>query len=399
MSVIRKLRAKFIAVFMALMMLATLIVSSVVYYQQKSALEYDSMVYLLNIVNFDNVGTPTDRSLAGYPPYFVLEINNQSNSCEVVTGTFFLSDQGIEPQDLMQALIGHLDESGILDQYQIRYFNGPRQTEGHRVAFMDISYISRSLNRLLGRIALIAVPGLLLMLGLSFLLARWFSRPAKDAMEEQNRFISKIAHELKTPLSIISANIDLLEGSKGTDEADFVFGCDNIRHECQRMTSLMDTMLWVALPAQTDKEDSDLLDLSRLVEREALRFEVVAFDRGLTFTMDIEPGLTLRGNETQLNRLVDIILDNAVKYCDPGGEIQFRAVSQGPRHVQLSYANTGAEIPREHLQNLFKPFYQADGSSRGAGLGLSIANEIVTAMHGKIRVEHRGDKNCFIIDL
>ena len=399
MNLILRLRIQFIAVFMAVMVVAAGIIGVGIWFRERSELEYQSMVYLLDIHNYGNIVPFSESRFAGYPPYFVIEIDNTTDTSEVVLGDFFLEQQGVTTDELIVHLAGMTEQSDVLKEYGVRYFNGVREEGRHRVSFIDVTYIDRDLARLPGRIALIALPVLAALAVAAFFLSKWFARPAVRAMSEQRDFISKISHELKTPLSIISANIDLIDGDRAPDGADFAFGCDNIRHECGRMTAMIEAMLWASRPAKTKPEELQDIDMSRLLEGEALRFEVLAFDRGLTMTTQSEPGLRLRGDETLLTRLVDIILDNAVKYCSPGGAITLSAAGRPGRHVRIVCSNTGEEIGREHLDKLFRPFYQADPTRKGAGLGLSIAKEIVNGMNGSIRVDYADGQNRFVLEL
>ena len=402
MNMIRKLRLKFIAVFMGLMLVFSIAIGAFLYFERKAELEYQCMVYLLDIHNAGNRDGPASADpLLGYPPFFVLEIDNVTETARVVDGRFFPADRGVTPDELITHLIGRIEESGVLPEYGVRYFNGVREDRAHRISFIDVTYIEHDLESLLGRIVLIEIPSLFILLIASVFLSRWFARPAKQAMDEQTEFIAKVSHELKTPVSIIRANLDLIEGDKGTDEADFLFGCDNIRHECERMTGLIEAMLLTGLTAQDSDALRTEINFSSLLEREMLRFEVMAFDRGLTLTHEAQPDLTVAGDEIQLTRLVDIIVENALKYCSPGGEIRVRAEHRSGlgRHVRLICSNDGAELTKEQRENIFKPFYQVDGTQKGAGLGLSIAHEIVTSMHGAIQYEYEDGKNSFIIEL
>lgn len=402
MNVIRKLRLKFIAVFMGLMLVFSVAIGAFIYFERKAELEYQCMVYLLDIHNAGNKDGPAsaDPRLA-YPPFFVLEIDNVTESARVVDGSFFLADRGVTPNELITHLIGRIDESGVLQEYGIRYFNGVREEHSHRISFIDVTYIENELHALLGRIVLIEIPCLLIMLVTAFFLSRWFSRPARQAMDEQTQFIAKVSHELKTPVSIIRANIDLIDGDNGADESDLLFGCENIRHECDRMTQLVEAMLLTGLIANDPERPHIEVDFTTIFERELLRFEVMAFDRGLTLTHDAAPGLTVTGDEIQLTRLVDIIVENALKYCAPGGEIYVTAEHRSGlgRHVRLNCSNDGTELTKEQRENIFKPFYQVDGTAKGAGLGLSIAQEIVSSMRGTIQYEYAEGKNSFIIEL
>ena len=401
MHVIRRLRLKFIAVFMGLMLVFSVAIGAFIYVERRAELQYQCMVYLLDIHNYDNrEDYASAEPMTAYPPHFVLEIDNVTESATVVEGRFFLADHGVTVDEVIDDLIGHMDESGTLPEYGVRYFNGVREARAHRISFIDVTYMDRELNRLLRRIVFIEGTMLLVLLVVSFFLSRWFSRPAKQAMDEQTRFIAKVSHELKTPVSIIRANIDLIDGDKSPDENELLFGCENIRHECERMTNLIEAMLLTGLAAQDTRSARTAVDFTTLLEREMLRFEVMAFDQGLTLTHTSEPGLTATGDEIQLTRLVDIIVENAIKYCTRGGEICVTAERRGGvRHIRLVCANDGAELTREQKENIFRPFYQVDGTMKGAGLGLSIAHEIVSAMRGTIDVEYLNGKNRFIIEI
>ena len=101
----------------------------------------------------------------------------------------------------------------------------------------------------------------------------------------------------------------------------------------------------------------------------------------------ITPGLSLRGDEGQLRRLVMILLDNAVKYAGPGGTVTF-TLERHQERLRLAVHNTGEPIPPEHLPHLFERFYRADAarnrSGGGYGLGLAIARSIVEGHHGRL---------------
>ena len=127
MSVIRKLRLKFIAVFMGLMLVFSVAIGTFIYFERKAELDYQCMVYLLDIHNAGNKDGPASAEpLSGYPPFFVLEIDNVTETARVVEGRFCLADHGVTTEDVIAHLIGRMDESGVLSEYGVRYFNGVR---------------------------------------------------------------------------------------------------------------------------------------------------------------------------------------------------------------------------------------------------------------------------------
>ncbi|MCD7844271.1 MAG: HAMP domain-containing histidine kinase [Oscillospiraceae bacterium] len=402
MSITKKLRVKFVAVFMISMLVFAVALSAVIYYEHRAELERDCMVYLLNINNYVNTADvrPAEEEFASYPPYFVLEISDYGEEAEITLGDFFLADQGLTAESLMDIMSTQVEETGVLSDYNVRYYNGVRQSGTHRISFIDIDYITSELNSLLLHIALFVIPSLGVLFLLALLLSWWFAKPAKDAMEDQRRFISSASHELKTPISIITTNMDLLSEVEDISDPNYEFCCDNIRHECDRMSGLVGAMLWLALPGSRDRRDNAAtVDFSQLLEQEALRFEVMAFDQKLALEVDCAPNLTVRGDATQVTRVIDVLVENALKYCAPDGSIKITAAPSGSRRVIFTVASTGQEIPREVRDSIFKPFYQIDSTRHGAGLGLSIAQEIVSSMHGSIKLEYRDGQNCFVVEM
>lgn len=410
MNVSRKLRVKFIAVFMCAMVVFAAVIDGMIYFGKKAELERDCMVYLLDINNHANKSTQTIApsqegtmdsvsALRGYPPHFILEISNWGKSSAIVFGSYFLAEQGVSVQELTRRMAGAMEETGVLSEYNVRYFNGIRQNGTHQIAFIDISYIQNTLDSLLASIVLFSLSCLCALFVLSLFLARWFSKPAERAFQEQRRFISAASHELKTPIAVISANVDLLSEVTEPSDPNFGFCRENIRMECDRMSDLVGAMLWLALPGHRETQKNERLDYSEIVERELLRFEVMAFEQGLSFEHDTKPGIFLRGDRMQLERVVDVLVENALKYCSPGGAICVQANKRGSQGVQLIVSSTGEAIDKTMKEDIFKPFYQLDRSRHGAGLGLSIASEIVASMNGSIRVDYANGSNRFIVEM
>ena len=169
----------------------------------------------------------------------------------------------------------------------------------------------------------------------------------------------------------------------------------------RQMRGLVENLLELARADTSAPEQQAPLDLSSLVSGAALPFEALFFERGLTLIEDVEEGITIKGNPAQLRQLVEIFLDNAQKYSDPG-QAALRLRRKGRAHCLLSLSNPGAPIPQEELKNIFKRFYRLDKArSRdgSCGLGLSIAQSIANAHQGKIWAESGGGRNTFFVEL
>ena len=240
---------------------------------------------------------------------------------------------------------------------------------------------------------------LLILLLLISLFSRRAVRPVLENMERQKRFITDAGHELKTPLSIISANADVL--SMTGQENEWV---QSIRKQTDRMGNLVQDLLTLAR-AEESVEGTERLDfnLSDAVVDTAMPFTHLARMKGKTVTLDILPDIIFRGDEGSLRRLVSILMENAVKYSSVPGQI-FLSLRRENRKIFLVQSNSCDEIPeKEDLNRLFDRFYRADPSrSRergGYGIGLSIAQSIVESHKGNITVSAEKKTICFSVVL
>ena len=220
--------------------------------------------------------------------------------------------------------------------------------------------------------------------------------------ERQRReFIANISHELKTPLTVIMTNAELLN-SPGFDEARRSQFAAHILTMSRQMRRLIEEMLELA---RTDNGRSlsgfAPVDLSRLVSDALLPFEPVFFEKGLTLTSDIAPEVTVLGSGQHLRQVVDILLDNAQKYSDVPGEVTAVLTRQGSR-CRLSVSNPGPALSKEELRSIFERFYRVDlaHTQRGSyGLGLSIARNIVAHHHVRIWAESKEGRVTFTVEL
>ena len=236
---------------------------------------------------------------------------------------------------------------------------------------------------------------------ISWLLARWAVKPVETAWQQQRQFVADASHELKTPLTVIMTNAELLN-SPDFDETRRSQFAAHILTMSRQMRQLIEEMLDLA---RTDSGQSTLIfsqvDLSRLISDAVLPFEPVFFEAGLTLAVDIQPGLTVRGSQQHLRQTVDILLDNARKYAAPSGEISVTLTRCGGR-CRLAVSNPGPGISKADLQNIFKRFYRADEAHPqlgSYGLALSIARNIILRHRGRIWAESKNGRNTFFVEL
>lgn len=250
------------------------------------------------------------------------------------------------------------------------------------VSFVDNTVINESAATLLRYTLFIGAFALGAFFLLSLHLARKIVKPLEESYQKQKQFISDAGHELKTPVSVISANAELLERELGDNR-----WLANIQYENERMGLLVSQLLELARTEQLTPQ-LERIDFSRLCNGEALPFESVAFENGLTLCCDIPEGILLYGSSTQLKQLISILLDNAIRHSS-GGKISL-CLARERSFIRLSVINEGPPIPPEQQAHLFERFYRADPARTDAkghyGLGLSIAEAITTAHKGSISV-------------
>ncbi len=241
----------------------------------------------------------------------------------------------------------------------------------------------------------ISLGGLAAVFLLIVLLSRRVIRPIAESYEKQKRFITDASHELKTPLTIIDANTEVLELEHGENE-----WTASIKNQVGRLASLTDSLTALCRMEETGNAQYAVdFSLSDAV-REALEpFEAPAAQRGKELCVDVENGITLHGDERAIRQLVSLLADNAVKYAAEGGRICFSLRRQGKRSV-LQCHNPVDTIEPGDQSRLFERFYRSDPSRSsevgGSGIGLSIAKAIVTSMNGHVTA-HSADGRSLCI--
>ena len=251
------------------------------------------------------------------------------------------------------------------------------------VAFMDNTVVNESAITLFRYTLIFGGVALLLFFFLSVYLARRIVNPLEESYQKQKQFISDAGHELKTPVSVVSANAELLSREIGDNQ-----WLQNIQYENERMGMLVGQLLDLARTENITPQ-MEHIDFSRLVAGESLPFESVAFEKGLVLNSNIATDIGLVGNSTQLKQLVSILLDNAIRHSKEHGEV-WLTLTKEHGFAKLSVINKGDEIPAEQRDHIFERFYRVDTARNGEnmhyGLGLAIAKAITTTHKGNIAV-------------
>jgi signal transduction histidine kinase len=273
---------------------------------------------------------------------------------------------------------------------------------GTKIAFLDYRSEQNDFSKLILSSLLVGTGGLAAFFVISIFLSRWALYPVQKTWKQQQQFVSDASHELKTPLTVILADTDIVLSHPKDSVHDQSKWLEDVRYEAQRMKKLIESMLFLAKSDEISaKRKKSEFSMSDAVWSSLLSFESIAFEKGIAMKNDILPDISIIGNEDEIRRLIDVLLDNAMKYTEPGGKVTTSLDRQGDK-VRLCVHNTGKEIAREHLGNLFRRFYRADesrsGVSEGFGLGLSIASSIADRHNAKLSVESAsGSGTCFSV--
>ncbi|MBO5504096.1 MAG: HAMP domain-containing histidine kinase [Lachnospiraceae bacterium] len=314
-----------------------------------------------------------------------------------------------EAKKYASAVLAGQRQKGYLETYR---FLSTRE----RVLFVDCSSDFYAARGLLFSSLGIGAAALIAMLLLVHFMAGRTVMPVVDALAKQRQFISDAGHELKTPLSVISASADVLELESGRSK-----WTDNIRAQVRRMNELITSMLMLSRMEDDPRRHAhETFDFSETVLSCADGFDAVAEKRSINYLKEIAPGITVTGDRDALRQLTSILLDNAMKYVtppasaaqDPGKQgaatedSHSSETSSGTIEILLnkrekdgkcvlSVSNTCTEIPEGDLSRLFDRFYRADASrdraSGGFGIGLSVAKAIAAGHGGSIRAERDGE--------
>ena len=397
----RKLRAKFIVIIMSIVTIMLCIIMSMLYIFTKKNLESDSVNMMKNIADRPFLRhVPNEMQGDMRLPYFTLQLGMRGNLIATGGGYYDLSDEDFL-KNLIDATFSADAPVGVIAQYNLRFFR--KNAAGNEIiVYSDISSELTALSNLLRNCIFIGVACFLAFLGISYLLAGWVVKPVDKAWRQQRQFIADASHELKTPLTVIMTNAELLQNADYDEISHSAFS-SSILVMARQMRELVEQMLELA---RTDSVQSDAafssFDLSRLVSDATLPFEPVFFEKGLTLYTNIAENILISGNPAQLQQVLDILLDNAQKYSGENAAAWVNLQRHGKGHCLLTVANEGEGIPLQDLNNLFKRFYRADQarSRTGSfGLGLSIAESIVKLHKGKIWAESKNGINTFFVEL
>lgn len=303
--------------------------------------------------------------------------------------------------DQLPQILESTKSQGYIMRMRCKYI---KQIDATQTNIVILDGFARSSNY--GSYFAISVLSVFLGLGcfylISTILAHVALQPVEESWQKQTQFVADASHELKTPLSIIIANTDVISSHPNETVESQQKWLEATRSESQRMSELVSNLLFLTKNDSGLQVNMEKVSLSDCIGTTALSCDAIFYENGKTFNFDIERDIYVYGNKQQLSQLATILLDNANKYSTGIGNVQLNLV-EADKYVQLTISNDSNEPTTEQLNRMFDRFYTLDSShnkkTSGHGLGLAIAKTICETHNGKIKVDYANGRTTFTATL
>lgn len=323
--------------------------------------------------------------------YFTVELDAQGKVSKVDVDRIAAVDE-TAAEEYAEKVRQSPKEKGFIRNYRYRK---EEHGQGLRVTFLDCGRSLSTFRSFLATSVKASALGLTAVLILVGALSKKIVKPFAQSYEKQKRFITDAGHEIKTPLTVIDADLVLVEMETGQNE-----WLDDIQKQTKRLKELTNDLIYLSR-LEENQEKLPMIDfpISDVVLETAQSFQSLAKTQKKSFDVQVEPMLTCRGDEASIRRLVSILLDNACKYSSEGGRISLTFGRRG-KALCLTVFNTAEAVSGDGLERLFDRFYRSDHSRNsqtgGYGIGLAIAKAIVQAHRGKITASSQDGRSLLI---
>lgn len=282
-------------------------------------------------------------------------------------------------------------ESGFLDVYR---FAVDESNDGTSVIFLDCRRSLDNARTFLLLSLSFCFAGLLAVFALLMIFSDRIIKPISDSYEKQKQFIANAGHDIKTPLTIIGADAELIEMEIGENE-----WLTDIKKQTSRLSSLTNDLIYLSRMEEIKNLPHIEFPIDEVAEDVVNSFAAPAKSKSIVIETDIKHPLAYNGDEDSIRKLLAILLDNAVKYS-PEGKIVKYTMKKHNRGIMIRIENTADDITDVAVERMFDRFYRSDSarsSGGGFGIGLSVASAIVESHNGSISASK--NKNSLVIDI
>ncbi|MCM1042855.1 MAG: HAMP domain-containing histidine kinase [Corallococcus sp.] len=398
---IDKLRNKIALINLVLMSLILLVALLVVFSVGFSRIQEESEKRMRMVLN----GSITPEQLRYDETYFdvqLLLIDPDTLETEVI-GNQNRPEQLQDIEACAKIVVSGAADSGYLFSMRCRYVKDYDPVNNVvRVAVLDGFAATNSFGRYTVLAVIATLMSLICFFVISYLLANIALKPIEESWNKQRQFVADASHELKTPISVIMANTDILMSHPEEISPDQMKWLENTRSEAERMKVLVQNLLFLAKNDAEATIQMEEVNLSDCAGKIALAHDAIFYESGKLFDYDITRKANVYGNEQQLKQLVTILLDNANKYSTGVGNVQLTLNVSG-KFAVMRVSNDSAPLDEKQLEKLFDRFYTLDTAhnknTSGNGLGLSIAKTICETHGGKIKALYGDNRMSFVVFL
>lgn len=401
----QKLRIRLILINMLVILLLFIVLTAGTYIQAKNMMHRqmkDSMEMMLHEIVTGNLQAPPPVMEEKFPPFFYIITDNKGNPLYISPDRIIEPNKAISLKDTILKL--GKGEGWITDGTKEYYFLAKNDwNESKRyLIFQDTSKEQEFLHTLLVVLTTVAGIGLVLSFLGSLFLTSHSIRPIQEMWEKQKTFISDASHELRTPITVIRANMDVVLENREDTVGNMEKWLSNISGEAEYMSTLIESML---ILSRADSNQMvlkmDSFNPSDVIDDLRQMFTPVATKKNISLITVADNNCQIYGDRDKIKQLLSILLDNALKFTSNRGEIELKCFQKSNLCI-LSVKDNGIGIKQEDRKRIFDRFYQADNSrtGNGCGLGLSIAKWIVDSHRGTIEVSSMlGKGSEFIVSL
>ena len=393
---IKKLQIKIVFLLMCIMTVFICCFSVISYHSTQQTFEGNCESVLNNALYYGSAGGTIIRRNTIYP-LLIVSSDYKKDYQVLLNNMTNLSNEDIT--NLIEHALSSSKKSALIDN-TFRYLRKSVGYSDIRIAFADISTEQAILKQQLAQTISVSVIVWLAFFLTSIFLSRKLVIPIKNTFYMQECFISNASHELKTPLTVILSNSEMLTSNAfASTEEQKQTRIGLIKKEALRMKKLIEDMLQLAKYDSLLKgQKFEKINFSYIVNTCLLTYEPLIYDQGKNLQTKIHDNLFINGDSEALTHLINILLDNAIKYSTEKSEISAESSITPAKKVIFSISNYGIPISPDNAPKIFQRFYRLKSDAQGYGLGLSIALTIATNMNGRIWVESDGKaKNTFYI--
>ena len=346
----------------------------------------------VNNMNLDKLNRQDNRIIMDYEIYTVL-FDNDKNILSIISHSNEESNTDINK--ITNNILSKNNKIG----YKINnlYFtNYSYKLDNNSLVIINTNNVKERLSNTLITSIILFVVLELIVIGITKLITNWLIKPAEDSFKKQKEFIADASHELKTPVAVIMASADALENDNNKK------WLNNIKNETERMNKLITNLLDLS---KLESETNIVLEeenLSKIVEKNAVVFESIAYENNIYIDTNIENDILFKCNSIEINELLSILIDNAIKHSTKKSHININ-LSKEKNNIVLKVINKGEAIPDTECEKIFERFYRVDKSRNRSdgryGLGLAIAKNIVEKHNGKIKAYSKDGYTTFEVIL